>query len=265
MKRGHINAILFGVLAVLLLSIVSSQGLEPIREQRLKYGPSLYVINVHTHPGELIEPGSDAIISFDMENVAPHQLRDIIIQLELPSQLAPKDVSKEKIRVLEGLSKIEKNFSVVVLPNTKEGVYKIPFTLDYLDEIGNSYSENNTLSIKISAEPKIFTEVTSSTIYEGNLLGTVDIKVANRGVGDLKFFVMELLPSNDYEITGSSKDYIGALNSDDYETVDFKLKVSEGKKELNLKIKLDYTDANNKEYTNNIEIPLKVLSAQDGG
>lgn len=264
MKKSCSYIILFLVSSILIAGLVYAQGLEPLREQRLKYGPSLYISNVHTHPEE-IEPGSDAIISFTMENVAPHQLRDIIMQLELPSQLAPKDVSKEKIRTLEGLAKIEKNFSIVVLPNSKEGVYKIPFTIQYIDEIGNSYSENNTISVKISAKPKIFAELTSSDIYEGNLMGKINIKMANKGVGDLKFLVIELLPSEDYEIIGSSKDYVGALNSDEYETVDFKLNVKEAKKEVNLKIKRDYTDANNKEYSDNIEIPLKVISAKEAG
>jgi hypothetical protein len=264
MKKINLYIILFFVSLILLVSLVYAQDLEPLREQRLKYGPSLYIENIHTHPEE-INPGSDAIISFTMENVAPHQLRDIIMQLELPSQFAPGEISKEKIRTLEGLATIEKNFSIVVLPNSKEGIYKIPFVINYIDEIGNSYTENNTMSIKISAQPKIFTELTSSDIYEGNLMGKVNIKIANKGVGDLKFLVIEMLPSSDYEIIGSSKEYVGALNSDEDETADFKLKVNEARKEINLKIRVDYTDANNKEYAENIDIPLKVISAKEAG
>lgn len=264
MKKRNAYIILFFVSLILAVSLVYAQGLEPLREQRLKYGPSLYITNIHTHPEELL-PGSDAIISFTIENVAPHQLRDIIMQLELPSQLAPKEISKEKIRTLDGLAKIEKNFSIVVLPNSKEGIYKIPFVVNYIDEIGSPYTENNTMSVKISAQPRIFTELTSTNIYEGNLMGKIDIKIANKGVGDLKFLVIELLPSNDYEIIGSSKDYVGALNSDEDETVDFKLKVNEAKKDISLKIRIDYTDANNEEYTENIEIPLRVISAQEAG
>jgi len=264
MKKRNLYIILFFVSLILLASLVYAQDLEPLREQRLKYGPSLYITNIHTHPDEL-SPGSDAIISFKMENVAPHPLRDIIMQLELPSQLAPEDVSKEKIRTLEGLTTIEKNFSILVLPNSKEGIYKIPFVVNYIDEIGNSYTENNTMSIRISAQPRIFTELTSTDIYAGNLMGKVNIKMANKGVGDLKFLVIEMLPSNDYEIIGSSKDYIGALNSDEDETADFKLKVNEAKKDIILKMKIDYTDANNKEYRDNIEIPLKVINPQEAG
>lgn len=264
MKKRNLYIILFFVSLILLVSLVYAQDLEPLREQRLKYGPSLYITNIHTHPDEL-SPGSDAIISFKMENVAPNPLRDIIMQLELPSQLAPEDVSKEKIRTLEGLTTIEKNFSIVVLPNSKEGIYKIPFVVNYINEIGNSYTENNTMSIRISAQPRIFTELTSSDIYAGNLMGKVNIKIANKGVGDLKFLVIEMLPSNDYEIIGSSKDYVGVLNSDEDETADFKLKVNEAKKDISLKMKIDYTDANNKEYTDNIEIPLKVINQQEAG
>lgn len=263
MKKGCFSIILLGILVILLSSIVSGQGLEPSREQRLKYGPSLYISEVNSSP-EDIEPGSNAVISFQLENVAPHQLRDIVMQLELPSQFAPQDVSKKKIRTLEGLSKIETKFTIIALPTAAEGIYKIPFAVSYIDEIGNSYSENNTISLKVAVQPKIFIELTSSDIYEGNLLGKINIKVANIGIGDIKFLVVELLPSEGYEVIGTNKDYVGALDSDDYETVDFKIKVNEAK-EIALKLKLDYADLNNKEYTNTVEIPLKVISTSEAG
>lgn len=258
---------LFVVISFLLvfsMALVLSQGLEPIREQRLKYGPSLYITNVHTHP-EAIQPGSEAIISFPMENVAPHELRDIVIELTLPAQFAPLDVSKQKRRVLGGLEKTEMNFSVVALPNSNDGIYTIPFKVDYLDEIGNEYSENNSISVRIAAKPNLYTELTSSDLYEGNLLGKINVKIANIGDGDLKFIVAELLPSDEYEIIGTNKDYVGALISDDYETIDFTIKAAGQKKQIAIKMRIDYSDANNKEYSEIVEIPLKILSATDAG
>jgi hypothetical protein len=187
------------------------------------------------------------------------------MDLELPSQFAPKDTSKKKIRSLEGLNSSETVFGVTALPDSQEGIYKIPFRITYLDDIGNSYSENTTISLKISTKPKIFAEIASSGIYEGNLLGTIDLRLANTGVGNIKFLVIEMLPSSNYEVTGPNKDYVGEIASDDYETVDFKLKVKQAKGVVNLLFKLDFSDANNKEYTETIEIPLKILSAKDAG
>lgn len=255
--------ILLALCTLLITGFAAAEGLTPLREQILKYGPSLYILNVTTSPEE-IQPGSDADITFIMKNVAPYSLRDIIMNMELPSQFAPKETSKKKIRVLNGLNTSEIVFGVIALPNSQEGIYKVPFTITYIDDIGTSYSENTTTSLKISAAPKIFAEIASSDIYEGNLLGSIDIRVANTGVGDIKFLVAELLPSAQYEVIGSNKDYIGKIDSDEYETVDFKIKVTDVKN-TQLLLKLDYSDSNNKEYTKTLEIPLRVISAKDAG
>lgn len=255
--------ILLALCALFITGFAAAQGLSSLREQILKYGPSLYILNVTTSPEE-IQPGSDADISFIIKNVAPYSLRDIIMNLELPSQFAPQETSKKKIRALDGLNTSEIIFGVIALPDAQEGIYKVPFSLTYLDEIGSSYSENTTISLKVSTSPKIFAEVTSSDIYEGNLLGSINIRIANTGVGDIKFLVAELLPSSQYGVIGSNKDYVGKIPSDDYETIDFKIKVSEVK-DTKLLLKLGYSDSNNKEYTKNVEIPLKVISAKDAG
>ncbi|MFH1248850.1 MAG: hypothetical protein V1660_01750 [archaeon] len=265
MKKGYLF-IALGMIALLSLSVAFAAPLEPIREQLLKYGPSLYITNVHTHPAEL-QPGSEGLISLELENVAPHQLRDVEIELSLPSQFAPADVSRKKIRTMQGLEKTEMNFSIVSLPNAKDGIYTLSIASDYFDEIGTPHSENNTVSLKISSVPSIYTELVSTDLYEGNLLGRVSIKIANTGVGDVKFLVVELLPSQDgeYSIIGSNKDYIGQVNSDDYETVDFKINLNSLSKEIPLSLRLDYSDSNNKAYSKEIILPLKIISAKDAG
>lgn len=264
MKRGYFYIVTFALVLILSISSVIAADLEPLREQLLKYGPSLYITNVHTHPEE-IQPGSEAIVSIQIENVAPHQLRDIIMNLELPSQFVTGDFSKKKIRTLEGLAKSEINFTIVPLPSSKEGIYKVPLSITYLDEIGNSYSENNTIGLKIYSKPKIFVEISSSDIYSGNLLGNIDIRIANTGISDIKFLVIELATSEDYEVIGSNKNYVGAISSDDYETIDFKLRANSAAKEINLKLNLDYSDSNNNDYKEVITLPFKLVSAKDVG
>lgn len=255
--------ILFALFALFISGFAAAQELAPLREQILKYGPSLYILNVTTSPEE-IQPGSGADISFIVKNVAPYSLRDIIMNLELPSQFAPKETSKKKIRALDGFNTSEVVFGILALPNSLEGIYKVPFSIIYIDEIGNTYSENTTISLKISTASKIFADVASSDIYEGNLLGNINIRLANIGVGDIKFLVAELLPSAQYGVISSNKQHTGKIDSDDYETIDFKIKVTDVKN-TKLLLKLDYSDSNNKEYSKTLDIPLKVISAKDAG
>lgn len=264
MKEYNIKLFLLFLVFIFLINIATSQDLAPVRQQRIKYGPSLYLLEVNSNPEE-IQPGGSAVITLRIQNVAPHPLRDIIIDFDLPSQFAPEETTKQKIRFLNSSDMLSINFTLVALPNAQEGIYKLPLKISYTDEIGNEYKENNTISIKISAEPKIFAELSSSEIYKENLLGKVDIKIANIGIGNIKFLIAQILPSNEYEIIGSSSSYIGALDSDEYETVDFKLEVKEGTKSANLLLKFSYSDANNKEYIDTVEIPLNIITAREAG
>ncbi len=263
MKRGYLNLILAGICILFAITYVVGQNLSPLREQKLKYGPSLYILGVNITPPE-IQPGSSSIITIRLYNVAPHPLRDIIINLELPSQFAPAETTKKKIRSIEGEEVLNVSFDVIALPNSDEGIYKVPLAISYLDEIGNEYRENNTISLRISAEPKIFIGLSNSDIYEGNLLGKVSIRIANTGIGDIKFLIAELISSADYDILGPEKVYVGEIPSDDYETIEFKIN-AKNSKEMDLLLKLSYADSNNKEYTRIIEIPVDIRSAKDLG
>jgi len=72
------------------------------------------------------------------------------------------------------------------------------------------------------------------------------------------------LDSSDYKILSSNKEYIGDLDSDDFQSVDFKIKINP-KKMVSLKFKISYMDALNKEYSEELEAQLKILSAAEIG
>jgi len=79
---------------------------------------------------------------------------------------------------------------------------------------------------------------------------------------DVKFLTVSLKPEG-YEILSPSEVYIGNLDSDDYDTTDFKIHVPEDRKELPLKIELNYKDANNKEYSENYVVNLKLYTQEE--
>ncbi|MFH0831875.1 MAG: hypothetical protein V1886_03355 [archaeon] len=256
----------FVILLVLASSCILADTLQPIITQRLKYGPTLYISDIRTIPPNIV-PGSSSTLFLHLENIATYPLRDIIIKLELPAQFAPADINKKKIRSLEGLDSTETSFDILALPDAAEGIYKVPISVSYIDEIGTSYSENDTISLRISQEPRLFAEVASSELYEGNLLGKISIKIANIGVGNIKFMVVELRPSEnkEYEIVGLNKEYIGEISSDDYDTVEFKIKSNLKTGMTNLNLNIAYTDANNQEYSKIVQIPLRIITASEAG
>ena len=55
--------------------------------------------------------------------------------------------------------------------------------------------------------------------------------------------------SEKYEIVSPAEVYVGNIDSDDYETADFKISLNKVKeKEVILPLSLEYKDANNNEY-----------------
>ena len=58
--------------------------------------------------------------------------------------------------------------------------------------------------------------------------------------------------------------YVGDIDSDDYETAEFKIYLNPTKKdEIPLFLSIDYKDANNQDYAKEISIPLKLYSSSE--
>lgn len=250
---------------ILISQSVAAASLSQGREETLKFGLALYIKSVGSEPSE-IAPGATATLKITLENVGDSFLKDIKVKLDLPGQFAPMEgLTEKKIRRMEGREITEVDFDIIALPNAGIGVYKVPLQLNYLDEIGNSYTENNTISLIISAVPQIFAKIDSSEIYAGKKIGKVVISLINNGVADIKFLTAELQESEDFEILTAKKMYVGELDSDDYETIEFRLKIAEGKAEVALPVMLDYSDANNKKYEETINVDLEIRGAKEAG
>jgi LPXTG-motif cell wall-anchored protein len=264
MKNSKV--ILLTVLASLLaLSFISTVvALDVDRAQKLAFGHVLYVNNLTTIPEELT-PGQPGRLEFVIENIATESLKDLRIELELPAELAPyKGLSQFKIAEMISGETRNVSFNLIPLPTADEGVYRVNIVTDYINYIGEERQDNQTISIIVASKPKIFAEIRSTEIYRGNSIGIVRIKVVNNNVANLKFVTAELKPTNDFEIIGPSKDYIGDLNSDDFSEVSFKIK-SKANDEVILPLSLTYKNAMNQDFSETINLTMKIFSANELG
>ena len=73
----------------------------------------------------------------------------------------------------------------------------------------------------------------------------------------------KLIETSEYSVTSKDEEYIGSVDSDDYETVDFTIECTGNSADL--KLELEYMDANNVGYTDEEIIPLKIKQAKNGG
>jgi len=212
---------------------------------------------------DTIRPGEISTIKIKLMNMADSLLKDIKVKLDVDDvDLAPVGSTNEKtIKTLKSGEIVTIEFDIMPDPDAECGLCKVPISIDYLDWSGNAYSRENTFGLIIGGKPDLMITIDSSEIKSSSKTGNVVIKFTNKGLTDIKLLNIKLNPSNDYTIISNDEDYIGNIDSDDYETTDFNINVKKTDKEkIPLKLSLEYRDANNNPYTEDIEVDLRLYS-----
>lgn len=241
-----------------------------------RYG-TLNIKNAKTIP-EVVAPGEKAILWITLENMADYMMSNINIKLNFSDiDIAPYGgAAQQKINSINKHSVINVSFGVAPLPVAAGGIYKVPISLTYTDVTGKNYTESSTISIEVGSEPEIYAIVDSTTIHKSNIIpyilfintkrtGEIIVKIVNPGLTDLKFLDVKLGKGKGFEVMSSEKVYIGDLDSDDYETAEFRIKVGWLRREVILPLQLDYRDSSNNPYSEQVNLTLRIRSASELG
>ena len=239
----------------------------------------LAIADVIAVPSE-IAPGEEALVKIKLNNIAESLMKDIRVKLDLYEKLTTAaSVTFNELPFTPigstneiALDKLDKGgeeevvFRLIADPDAEPDVYKVPVIITYADEVGKNYTRNYITALIINDEPNIYATIEETTIGKGGGSGIVDIKFINKGLSDVKFLDVELKESDDYDLLSSKMEYIGNLDSDDYETAEFKLSVKKTKEEVvNLLLNIKYRDAINNEYEEDIEVPLYLYASSGNG
>lgn len=225
---------------------------------------------------EEVAPGDIATVSIMVKNMADSTIKDLRAELELTqrevlaasvdyTELPFTPVDSTNVLMANSLGPKEQKiftYRLRVDPDTDPKVYRIPLSLTYSDEIGNTtYAEEGIIAIVVAKSPDIMINLDESSIYTKNAKGEVTIGVYNIGMSRIKFSVIELIDGEGYEILSNPKIYLGNVDSDDYETADFNVYITEENPELN--IMLNYKDDYNQEHQEQASLLLKTYSGKD--
>ncbi|MDD5192052.1 MAG: hypothetical protein PHH54_05780 [Candidatus Nanoarchaeia archaeon] len=234
-------------------------------------GHAIRIESIKTTPENLV-PGNLAILDITIKNNAKLPLDDLRAKLELPSGFSfLNDANQVKISRLESGESKNISYNIIASQTTSEGIYDASLILNYVSYLGLNYAnvgedkeDNYTFGLIVKGIPNIIAQIEKSEIYKGNDIGTVTVKFVNNGVGNVKFLTVELLNSENYEIISSNIDYIGDLDSDDFESVDFRIKIKK-EETTDLLLKMDYKDSLNEDYSKEFKLPLEIRSAKELG
>ncbi len=223
------------------------------------------LIEVKLNP-KIVEPGGKTNITFKIKNGGNYLMKDIGLKLLLDNvPFVPLEMTAEKkIEELPSGKSAFLNFLLGTTPDAEAGMYKIPIKIEYYDKFGNKFEKEDVFGIIVGSVPDVYVELKSNEIRNKNGVGTVILNVVNKGLVDIKFLKVKLLPSSQYEIISSDSIYVGDIDSDDFESAEFKLKLNNAR-EVNLPLVLEYRDANNVKYETKTDISFKVYSKRELG
>jgi len=226
--------------------------------------PTLNIVKVETEPSA-IEPGHKADLILSMENSADSSMKDIDVKLDFSDvPFAPyNSIGEQKLRRLDPADTQELTFNIVALPTAEGGIYKVPISISYTDNLGTAHSINDMISIEINSMPDFYLTVDSSALTSSSRTGDITLKITNKGLTNIKFMNLKILSSKQLKIISADTVYVGSIDSDDSQTADFKITAKSSN--LIIPVEMDYRDANNNLYTTQANVTYILPSAAEAG
>jgi|ETNmetMinimDraft_2_1059921.scaffolds.fasta_scaffold23594_2 hypothetical protein len=224
----------------------------------------LNIRDVKTNPAK-VAPGEKTRLSISLENAESSSIENIKIKLNLDDvPFSPIGGSNQKsILTLNPEQTKIISFDLTASATASSQVHKIPVKIEYSDRLRSNYSQDSVVSILVNQEPTWYATIESSSVYVPKTKGDVSVKFVNNGPVDIKFLNTILTESKDYIVLSTREQYVGNIDSDDYETTDFKLYITNKVKEVVLPLEVSYLDSNNNEYSEIVSLKLPIYSTTE--
>jgi len=225
--------------AILLLAIVSLTS-------------AVTVVNVASYPTE-VAPGETVNINIEIENIFEYDIFNLNVNLDLAGidiPFAPYQTSSE--RFLDELKDGDDEsfgFKLIALPSADSGIYKLPIIITYENEDGEVSTKSELISITINSAPELTVSVSSDEPLIKGKEGVLSIKIINSGLSDIKFVYLSAGDATGIRFLSEREQYIGDLDSDDFDTIEYDIHVSELASGLtSLPVIIKFKDSTNKEF-----------------
>ncbi len=226
----------------------------------------VFVNSIKTNP-EIISSGDTAKVVFELVNHGSTTMKDITITLDLSDDATPfvpyGEISQKRLTMLKPNEFGDLTFAIRADPNAASQLYKIPITLEYYDSLNNKFTKTDILGIEVGGTPQIFVGLEESEVYMPGATGDLVINIVNNGETDIKFLKVKVLDNGDYVIIEGDEQYIGNLDSDDFETVKLKLHLQSDCEKFKLPVELEYKDSLGNDYTEQRVIPVPYYTEEE--
>ena len=222
----------------------------------------LSISEVKTTPEE-IKPGDKAVLSVKLENTGNSPIKDVSLELAFTDDqpfTAIGSSNVKRVALIEPKSVSEVSFDVLAYPNAAIKAYRIPLELAYYSANGTKQSRTDYAGILVEAKPELGVSLDSSTLYKAGAVGSIILRIVNKGIADAKFLEVNVQEAPGLKIISGEQTYVGALDSDDYQTIEIKAYAETDATEIRLPVAISFKDANNRAYSETSEVVVPLYS-----
>jgi len=212
-----------------------------------------------------LAPGKESKIRIEIENNLNDKAKDVTFSLHLAgSPFIPIGNSEFFIGELDEGKDEDFTFRLKASDNIKPGDYQIPYTITYSINRGSVNSEQvksergGSIGLTVAADPELAYSVSTKMPVQGKQ-GQITLKIINKGLAEAKFASVKVLPQG-FTLLSEKEVYIGAIDSDDFETATFD--VIFDNTTPNLIAIVEYRNFNNEKITKNVNLPFDVYTEE---
>lgn len=227
---------------------------------------ALTILSSSTNPSVITQGGSATLILV-LDNTLEDDLENIRISLDLSNPLIPiSPIESSTEVVFDKLDEGEQrsaNFNIIILPEAKAGIYKIPVNISYFVEGENiSVQKVELIGVQVNSDPKL--RVVSEGLIIQNLESKIEIKIVNEGLSDINYVSVELSDIPGIRVVSSKYEYLGTIESDDFDSVEFTMFSLENFGSLiAVPVIIKYRDALNHEFTKQETVLVPVYTQEE--
>jgi len=216
---------------------------------------------------EMVVPGQKATVEMMLHNIGRIGVKNVDVSLDLSDEQKFSTLGTGSVQRIPHIGPGQKqrvSFTLGSDTSTEVKLYALPVLLAYQDDRNKVYETSAKISLLMNANPEIQMIVDETSFKRKQSPGTVRLQVINSGIANIKYATVRLVSTPDYEVLAPSNvAYVGNLDSDDFETVEFMIRPKADKPSVH--VELDYKDEYNKDFKQQFTLPLRILTPRELG
>ncbi|NOQ38593.1 hypothetical protein GQ472_06960 [archaeon] len=225
------------------------------------------VVSIATKPVQFL-PGQKGDADIVIKNTADSTLKNIKVTMDLSSATVPfAPLGKSTTYIINNMAGGEEEtatFEIIATPEAISGIYKIPLTITFSDNVGNDYTSSEIVSLIVGGTPDLLVNVEPEKLFLSGTTGDIRVNIINKGLVDVKYVTVKIESDDDFELLSNDEIYIGNIDSDDFDSASFSIHISPSfSGDLSIPMTLTYMSANNDAFEVDETLEMRVYTASE--